>query len=99
MRAALKEPWWTKLLFVAAFLAAGAASFFATLPLANWIKTSDSNLLVNFLTQAILVAPVGVVLFVLEERVIWRLLGQNAFATVHPFSLGACVGYVAHFAY
>jgi hypothetical protein len=36
----LKESWSVKLLFVAAFLAAAAAAFFATMPLANWIKTS-----------------------------------------------------------
>lgn len=95
----LKEAWSAKLLFVAAFLAAAAAAFFATLPLANWIKTSDSNLLVNFLTQAILAMPFMVLVYLVEERVIWKLLRQNIFSTIHPVSLGLYVGYVIHFAF
>jgi len=95
----LKESWSVKLLFVGAFLLAAAAAFFATVPLANWIKTSDSNLLVNFLTQAILALPPMLLIFFIEERVIWTLLRQNVFSTIHPVSLGLYVGYVIHFAF
>jgi len=68
-------------------------------PVANWIKTSDSNLLVNFLTQAILALPPMLLIFFIEERVIWTLLRQNVFSTIHPVSLGLYVGYVIHFAF
>ena len=63
------EPWWVKILFIAAFLAAAAAAFFASAPLADWVKSSDSNLLVNFPTQRILAAPLAVLLFLVEERI------------------------------
>lgn len=93
-----EEPWGVKLLFVAAFLASAAATFAASAPLADWVKSTNSELFRSLLTQAIIGLPVLCLVYFFEERLIWRLLRQHPFDTIHPVSIGVYVGYVIHYA-
>jgi hypothetical protein len=92
-----KEAWWVKLLFVGVFLGVAAASFFASAPVADWVKSSKSDLVSTFAVQAVAALPFMLVIFAIEERLVWRLLRQDVFSTIHPISYGAYVGYVFHF--
>jgi hypothetical protein len=82
---------------VAVFVAVAAATFMASAPLANWVK-SRSELFGSLPVQAVLALPFFLLISMLEERLIWKLLRQDAFSTIHPVSLGAYIGYVIHFA-
>lgn len=73
--------------------------FVVCTPLAAWVKSTDSPFWRSWLTQAVLASPVALLVFFIEERVIWRWLRQNVFSTIHPVSLGSYVGYVVHFAF
>jgi uncharacterized protein YacL len=92
------ERWWVKLLFVVVFLGVATAIFFASAPLAEWVKSSKSDLVRTFAVQAVAALPFMLLIFAMEERLIWRLVRQDIFSTIHPISLGAYVGYVVHFA-
>jgi hypothetical protein len=92
------EPWRVKLLFVAVFLAVATAVFFASGPLADWVKSSKSDLISTFAVQAVAALPFTLLIFAVEAKLIWRLVRQDIFSTIHPISLGAYVGYVVHFA-
>jgi hypothetical protein len=93
-----EEPWWVKLLFVAVFLGAGALTFLVSSPLADWVKSSKSDWLGTFAAQALFALPVALLIFSFEEKAVWKLVRRDAFSTIHPISIGAFVGYVAHFA-
>jgi hypothetical protein len=93
-----REPWWVKLLFVVVFLGVATAAFFASAPLADWVKSSKSDWVGTFAVQAVAAVPFMLAIFAIEERLIWRLLREDIFSTIHPISLGAYVGYVVHFA-
>ncbi|SRR6266496_843888 len=92
------EPWWAKLLFVAVFLGVATAAFVASEPLADWVKSSKSDLVSTFAVQAVIALPFALLIYAMEARLIWRLMQQDVFSTIHPISIGAYVGYVAHFA-
>ncbi len=93
-----REPWWVKLVFVAVFVGAAALAFVASAPLAGWVKSSGPELFRNLAAQAVLALPVMLLVFFFEQRLIWRLLWQDVFSTIHPISIGLYVGYVVHFA-
>ena len=93
-----REPWWVKLVFVAVFLAATALSFMASAPLSDWVKSSGSELFRNLAVQAVIALPVMLLVFFFEGRLIWKLVRQDVFSTIHPISIGLYVGYVIHFA-
>jgi len=92
------EPWWIKLLFVAVFLGVGTAAFVASEPLADWVKSSKSDLVSTFAVQAVIALPIALLIYAMEAKLIWKLMRQDVFSTIHPISIGAFVGYVAHFA-
>lgn len=87
-----------KLVFVAVFLAAATLSFVASAPLSEWIKSSGSELFRNLAVEAVIALPVALLVFAFEERLIWKLLREDVFSTIHPISIGLYVGYVIHFA-
>ena len=92
-----KESWWIKLLFVLVFLGVAAAVFFASAPLADWVKSSKSDWVSIFGVQAVAALPFALAIFAVEERLIWKLLREDVFQTIHPVSIGAYVGYMIHF--
>ena len=97
-RGTRKEPWSVKLVFVAVFFAVTALAFVALAPLAGWVKSSGSEPFRNLAVQAVIALPVMLLVFFFEQRLIWRLLWQDVFSTIHPISIGLYVGYVVHFA-
>jgi len=93
-----REPWWVKLIFVAVFLAAAGITFVASTPLADWVKTSNSELFRSLPGQAVIALPAMLIVFFFEARLIWKLRREDIFGTIHPISLGVYIGYVIHFA-
>jgi hypothetical protein len=92
-----KETIARKLIFIAAFLLSGLLTFVLSIPLAGWIK-SKSDLVGALPIQAVMALPALVAIFLVEERVICKLTGQNVFLTVHPVTIGFYAGYLVHFA-
>jgi hypothetical protein len=92
------EPLRIKVLFIVAFLGAFAVVFLASEPLADWVKSSKSDWLSMFAVQAVFALPFALLIFALEAKVIWKAIRQDVFSTIHPISIGAFAGYVAHFA-
>ncbi len=92
-----REPWYVKILFVTAFLGATSATYVLSTPLAEWVKTR-SDLISSLPVQAAIAFPVLILVFLVEERVIWRLVREDVFSTVHPICMGIYIGYLIHFA-
>lgn len=84
-------------MLVLVFLGVAVATFFASEPLAEWVKSSKSDLVSNVAVQAIAALPFALLIFAVEKRVIWKLLREDVFSTIHPVSIGAYVGYMVHF--
>jgi membrane protease YdiL (CAAX protease family) len=91
-----KEGFRAKVVFVLAFLLTGAVTFVVSLPVAAWIKLK-SDILSALPVQAVLALPVLFLVFLAEDRLIWKRQGKSPFSTIYPISIGFYVGYVLHF--
>jgi hypothetical protein len=92
-----KERALLKVIYVVAFVSAAVLAFIVTKPIADWVKTFD-GIFNNVFVQLLCVTPIGILVAVLEDRIIQKLNPDTEFASVAPVSIGLCVGYILHFA-
>lgn len=92
-----QETFLIKIVYVAVFLVSALVAFFATEAFSSWVK-QQSDVLTMWPVQAILALPLVFLFFFIEKRVIWRLIGQDAFSTIYPVTMGVSVGYLIHYA-
>lgn len=92
-----QETFLVKIIYVVVFLVSALVAFFATEAFSSWVK-QQSDTLSMWPVQAILALPLVFLLFIIEKRVLWRLMGQDAFSTIYPVTMGVSVGYLVHYA-
>ena len=85
-----------KAYFVVAFLVSALAIFFATEQFATWVKLK-SDVLAMLPIQLILVSLPMYLISGIEAQIIWRLTQQDSFSTIHPVTMGVCIGYLLHY--